>query len=355
LKRSRILPIIAFMLFGQPWCARAADAETLFECPRLSTGFASSPLAKYTVPDTPLFSSLLIAPDGKTAWVGTYKAVLRFSGRKHDEFRRETVPLFEQASCYNFKPLAFDAKGTLWVSLRCHKGPPLATFEGGAWKLMTPDLLPLPEYVKNVEHMVFDKNHVMWLVTYSGLLRYDGKAWTLFTPENSPLPERQITALSLDPKGTLWIGTTTGSLASYDGTKWEVFKAGVAPGLPAGSIVKRIKFATNGGMYFTNNTGGAFRFAEGKCQVLKLPCAQTSFYFKDLAIDAKNTLWAANDGISSNPGKTDPGLFRFDGKKCSTIRLPNDTSSLIEIDEAGNKWIGTRESLVLFREGGVEP
>jgi ligand-binding sensor domain-containing protein len=255
------------------------------------------------------------------------------------------------------KPLAFDTKGTLWVSLWCYKeGSTLATFDGSAWKLVTKDFLPLPEYVKRVELMAFDKNNVMWLVTYSGLLRYDGKEWKLFSPENSPIPERQISALNIDKNGAVWIGMYGGHIAKFDGTRWEVFKAGsTTNGLQYSGMVKSIKFDSNGVMYFTIYNGGAYRYAGGKFQPIGCSYGGGGCCFEDVAIDVKNVLWIANNGVRSNSGMgQDPGLLRQDGKKFRSFKLPNNSSLWIEIDAAGNKWIATQGSIFLFREGGVK-
>jgi ligand-binding sensor domain-containing protein len=326
-----------------PLSSFAGDVETIFDY-------------KVGASSTPFFSSLKIAPDGKKAWAGTQKSILRFTGAKHDEFTRENVAVFAEASCYNFKPIAFDTKGTLWVALSCYKGAPLATYDGSEWKIVTRDILPLPEYVKQVELMAFDKNNVMWLTTYSGLLRYDGKEWKLFSPENSPIPYRQISALNIDKNGAIWLGTGKGDIAKFDGTRWDVFKAGTN-GLQVGGMAKSIKFDTNGVMYFVNYTGGAYRYAGGKFQLIG--CGYDSgCYFEDVAFDAQNVLWIANN-VNRGTSRA-PGLFRQDGKKLKSFNLPNNASWWLETDSAGNKWIatsgqfGANGSIILFREGGVK-
>ncbi len=285
------------------------------------------------------------------------KTILRFTGGKHEAFSRENVAAFADSSCGNFQPLAVDTKGVLWVGLQCYKGAPLATFDGNTWQLITKDIIPLPEYVKTVSLMVFDKNNVMWLATYSGLVRYDGKEWNLFSPENSSLPYRQISALSIDKNGTVWIGTGQGDIAKFDGKRWEIFKAGKTIGLPTGRMVKSIKFDTNSVMYFTNYTGEAYRYADGKFHLIGCNYGG-GCYFEDVAVDRQNVLWLANN-INRGPGR-EPGLLRQDGKKMRSFKLPNNSSYWLEVDAAGNKWIATsgkfdaNGSIILFNEGGVK-
>jgi hypothetical protein len=88
----RFLFVAAFAIFVMPLSGFAGDVETIFD---YRVGASS----------TPFFSSLKIAPDGKTAWAGTAQAILRFTGSKRDEFRRESLAAFAESSCYNFKPL----------------------------------------------------------------------------------------------------------------------------------------------------------------------------------------------------------------------------------------------------------
>jgi len=341
LKNIYSLFIIALAIFVMSLSGFAGDMEILFESPALNT-------------DRPYFSSLKISPDGKTVWAGTQKAILRFTAAAREEFTREATAAFSEASCYNFKPLAFDSRGTLWVGLTCYKGAPLATYDGNEWKIVNRDILPLPEYVKQVECMAFDKNNVMWLTTYSGLLRYDGKEWKLFSPENSLIPHRQISAMNIDKNGIVWISTGKGDIAKFDGARWEVFKAGTA-GLQMGGMAKIIKFDRNGGMYFVNYTGGAYRYAGGKFH--RIGCGYgNDCYFEDVAFDAQNVLWIANN---FNRGTSRaPGLLRQDRNKLTPFNLPNNASWWLEIDPAGNKWIASsgkfdaRGSIILFRGGG---
>lgn len=343
-RRVLVFYVAAFIMFALPLRGFSGSVEVVFDAPRLNT-------------DRPFFSALKIAPDGKTAWAGTQKSILRFTGAKRDEFNRENVAAFGAEYCWDFRPLAFDTRGTLWLGLACNKGAPLATFNGSTWQLVTRDILALPEYVKRVELMVFDQNNVMWLVTYSGLVRYDGKEWKLFSPENSPIPHRQISALNIDKNGAVWIGTGQGHIAKFDGAGWEVFKSGPASGLPAGSMAKSIRFDGNGVMYFTNYIGGAYKYVGGKFQEVKCNYGGGS-YIEDVVPDHQNVLWITNN--MRRGSAREPGLLRQEGKKCRSFHLPNDAGFWIDIDAHGNKWIATsgkfdaNGSIIVFKEDGVK-
>jgi ligand-binding sensor domain-containing protein len=346
LKKDLAMLVIMLAIVVLPLSGFAGDTEVMFDYKVAS--------------DAP--SSLKIAPDGKTAWVTTANAILRFTGSKRDEFKGDA---FAGVSCGGFKLLAFDAKGTLWISLGCYKNgrvSMLATYDGSAWKLVTRDIFPLPEEEKwGVQLMAFDKNNVMWLVATKGLYRYDGKEWKLFNRKNTPIPDSHISALNIDKSGAVWIGTAGGHIAKFDGTRWEVFKSDdydkAKTGLTSNSAAKSIKFDRNGVMYFTNYGGSAYRYTGGKFQMIGCSYDGGSS-FEDVAFDAQNVLWIANNrDMGKGPM---PGLLRQDGKKCRSFKLPHNSSYWIEIDAAGNKWIAStmeftpNGSITVFREGGVK-
>ena len=342
MKKYFAMLVIAFAIFVMPLSGFAGDTEVMFDSKVAS--------------DTP--SSLKIAPDGETAWASTAHAILRFTGSKRDEFRGAA---FAGKSCGSFKLLAFDAKGTLWISAVCYKDEfvsMLVTYDGSAWKIQTRDIFPLPERVKGVELMAFDKNNVMWLVGGSGLHRYDGTEWKLFNRKNTPIPSTSLSALNIDKNGAVWIGTGMGHIAKFDGTRWDVFKPDTYDkfntGLRSDAGVKSIKFDMNGVMYFTNYGGGAYRYAGGKFQMIECNYGGRG-YFEDVAFDAQNVLWIANNNDMGNG--PEPGLLWQDGKKCRSFKLPHKTSNWLEVDAAGNKWIASSYdtgSITVFREGGVK-
>ena len=338
--------VIALAIFVMPLSGFAGDTEVMFNYKVAS--------------DSP--SALKIAPDGKTLWATTLGAILRFTGSKRDEFKED---VFAGGSCDGFKLLAFDAKGTLWISLGCYKNgrvSMLATYDGSAWKLVTRDILPLPEEEKwGVQLMAFDKNNVMWLVATKGLYRYDGTEWKLFSRKNSPIPSTHLSALNIDKNGAVWIGTGGGHITKFDGIRWDVFKPDrddkFNTGLASSAGVKSIKFDRNGVMYFTNYGGEAYRYASGKFQMIECNYGDGG-YFEDVAFDAQNVLWIANNrDMGKGPV---PGLLRQEGKKCRSFKLPHNRSYWIEIDAAGNKWIAStmefapNGSITVFREGGVK-
>ena len=64
-----------------------------------------------------------------------------------------------------------------------------------------------------------DKDGFLWIGNQGGLQRWDGyRLWTYKTQlgNTTSLPDNLTQILHVDPAGTLWVGTSSGGLASYD-------------------------------------------------------------------------------------------------------------------------------------------
>lgn len=86
----------------------------------------------------PWFDALHASPVDGSVWAATHLTLIRFRGTHREEFRNGDLQAELGAYCGDFKPLAFDAQGTLWLRLWC-SGPDdrsnLATFDGTSWKV----------------------------------------------------------------------------------------------------------------------------------------------------------------------------------------------------------------------------
>lgn len=88
----------------------------------------------------------------------------------------------------------------------------------------------------------------LWVATYAGLARFDGHRFRIFSRESTPrLPHDRVTALHEDERGQLWIGS---------------------------------------------ETGGVFRFSDGKFISQKTPRNWTATKISCLGSDAAGDLWA---------------------------------------------------------------
>ncbi|WP_143401904.1 two-component regulator propeller domain-containing protein [Fulvivirga sp. M361] len=71
---------------------------------------------------------------------------------------------------------------------------------------------------RTINCILQDDDGLIWLGTWSGLVRYDGYSTKLYNASDKPgsLKSNKITRLAKDKNGTLWIGTRMGGLFRYD-------------------------------------------------------------------------------------------------------------------------------------------
>nr|WP_229259329.1 hybrid sensor histidine kinase/response regulator [Duganella aceris] len=122
--------------------------------------------------------------------------------------------------------------------------------------------LPWDEPLPRIGSIV-RQGEILWLGTYSGLLRYDIHANTVQAFRQGPadkggLSDNRITAMQLGPDGALWIGTR-GGVNRFDTSSGEIEQMLPQPGndgsLPQG-FVGALAFDPQGRLWVGTNSGG---------------------------------------------------------------------------------------------------
>jgi ligand-binding sensor domain-containing protein len=197
--------------------------------------------------------------------------------------------------------------------------------------------------------IVVDNNQDVWLAAFNvvpnqplktgpnapqaieslGLCRYHSGTWTLYGTVTPGLPSNDITDLSLDDAGRLWITTNLGG-ASYDHGAWAFYTQNNS-GIYSNDINKvlavgeAVWFGHNGATVLSQYSPNWLRFSAADMGGAGSPHA---------ALIENSTVWI---GLGAN-------LARFDQNTGFTsLTLPANTAAVTSIarEGSGALWIGT--------------
>ena len=188
---------------------------------------------------------------------------------------------------------------------------------------------------KEITSLTFDAHGNLWVGTDgSGVAVYDGTNWMNYTV-GSGLSYYNVTALTADNSGNMWVGTSSG-LSHFDGENWSSYKTHDS-GLPKSNILS-LACDADGTVWIGTDDGGVAKFDGENWEVYN----KTN---SDLPYDDVNALTCGSDGCIWMG--TNFGLAKYDGSNWITYtksnsELPNDNISQLYCDESGNVWVLTQ-------------
>lgn len=165
------------------------------------------------------FFRILVDPfDGETIWVGTYwGGVIRYNNGVEQIYTMENSCLegtIGDSQRERISGMAFDDLGNLWLSnFGTLQGLKVLRENGDCegWNVPTSSSLV---------DLEIDQNGFLWARIFSsdaGLLVFDpdpeginGERFKSFTRGNSALPTNEVTCLTVDRSGNVWVGTSEG-------------------------------------------------------------------------------------------------------------------------------------------------
>ncbi|MFN8489686.1 MAG: two-component regulator propeller domain-containing protein [Caldilineaceae bacterium] len=171
---------------------------------------------------------------------------------------------------------------------------------------------------------------------------------TFFDNNNSALETNQITAMTVDKSGTVWLGARD-AVYKASGNSWTVYNklSVLASRFPAGDM-NGLAAAADGTLWIGASTGEICHFDPVKVQCLDF-FASAEDSTKSMArgklthllLDPAENVYYATDG---------GGLSRYDGKNWRTFVLPNEPlvgdqiHSLAQTKD-GSLWIATEKGI----------
>ena len=201
-----------------------------------------------------------------------------------------------------------------------------------------------------------DRDGLMWIGTFGGLVRYDGYRVQVFRQSGGGgLPDNYIRALQAAPDGSLIVGTSAGGLARFDPRDNRFSTYDASPEHGTGPHILTLAPDGTGGFWIGGQNGlshlrADLRTIERPPVDAGLPADVAVFAVRQ---DRRGDLWVGSgDGLYlRRTGSARFVRFRSDDAAAGPV-LDEDVWALRE-DAAGNLWVGsgTRGVAVIDHQG----
>ena len=217
------------------------------------------------------------------------------------------------------------------------------------------ELLPIRSYTTadglaadSINEIVVDSRGFVWFCTPEGLSRFDGYRIVNFGVAEG-LPSRSVHALLETRSGTYLVATARG-LGEFQPVRGGNSFATYLPGnKPFENFITAL-MQDSGGRIWCGTGAGLFEMLSGhkfrRQPLLAPPPGWDRIEVSDVLEDADRKLWVATTTgiyVIGNDGGVQH-ITKEDG-------LPNEWVNALLLDKYGRLWAGTRDGLVLMRDG----
>jgi signal transduction histidine kinase/ligand-binding sensor domain-containing protein len=119
----------------------------------------------------------------------------------------------------------------------------------------------------SINRIAQDKNGIIWLATYGGLVRFDGANFKTYSVKNYPeLISDRIVSLFLDSKNRIWLCTENGKIIIFDGRRFTDFSSKYDYNF---LLTKHFNEDSEGNIYIKSDSS-LFYYSKGILQPVKL-------------------------------------------------------------------------------------
>ncbi|WP_431200665.1 ligand-binding sensor domain-containing protein [Mucilaginibacter sp. P25] len=213
-----------------------------------------------------------------------------------------------------------------------------------------------------VNAIVKDNNGMMWVGTSESLNRYDGrkfKVYTLGAKRQVEPGSYEISSISIDRAGTLWVGTIGFGLYYYDKVaddfksfssplKGQRLSQGVITAVCANDKNEIWVGTVNGLDVISPDRKHISHFETGTGKPGLIPVKSMGYIFED----SYSRMWVCTNLGLYLYDDTHKGFKAFRHQKNDTRSLPSDVVMTVSEDKVGNLWVGTANGLSRLDKDG---
>lgn len=236
--------------------------------------------------------------------------------------------------------IMLDSRNRLWVGT----ASTLTFFDGVSWQSFGAKIPIRVEFISSIKE---DPTGNIWIGTSNGLLKYDNNQFLAFNNTNSGLLDNEITSIAFSKNGTLWVGTGTHGIISYENGLWKrrdgIYNWDLDKAI--GNAVNDLIFDNNDNLWAfisgspTDGKRSAFVKFDSKNSwwseisfALHFPVEILSFY-----LDKENNIWMASKEALLKYNESKP--IKFFNTKEYGFSVKHTTSAAF--DQSGDLWVTT--------------
>ncbi len=269
----------------------------------------------------------MVTDDGKI-WFGTARGLSMLQdGLFHNHFK------FSDLENKTISALAKDDSNHVWIA---HPGG-ISCYDGRNWRLEIPTL---QLNAQEVNEMLWDSKHRLWICTAKGLYRFQKGTLERFEAQKG-LWDAEFNAVIEDKAGNIWIGTNGDGMSMFSDGMFTQFGA---------ELGKDFVYALNkqpDGNYWIGTGNGIYEYNGQEVKRAIGPDLFSNGFIMDILTDRDGKTWLA----------TFEGLFQWDGKTLKKIELAQNDGAprVISLMQAtnGDIWIAARAGFFIYRDGKV--
>ncbi len=189
--------------------------------------------------------------------------------------------------------------------------------------------------------VTIDGAGVIWIGSRSaGVSRFDGDVFDSLTSTNSGLTSNAIGGIAVDVDDNIWFGTDGGGICQFDGSVWTDYRTGNSD--IHSNFINAVSFDDGGNLWIGFDLGGIDRFDGANFEHYDANGALLFTAVTSIATQG-TTIWFGSEA----------GAFSLSGSNwvsytTSNSGLAHNLVLAVAVDASGVKWFGTLNGLSRF-------